>query len=237
MHNPVELLLSKYRDQFKSVVPFNPDNERLVAFDLSGNNLRLTPEIFSDTGKFSDFISAELKTNNATYGIGGYLENRDVYNRSPLFDDDTQVGKLYTQKRSIHLGIDIWGPEGTTVFAPIGGSVHSFAFNNQFGDYGVTIILQHQLDGFTFHSLYGHLSLADLGLGQNQYISIGERIGSFGKPEENGHWPPHLHFQLIIDMELKQGDYPGVCALSRLDYYRKNCPDPDLLLNMRRWIK
>jgi murein DD-endopeptidase MepM/ murein hydrolase activator NlpD len=236
MHNPVELLLSKNSDQYKKIVPFNPQKDKLLAMDLSGNNTRLTASIFNDTNLFSGFITNELESNNASYGIGGYLENREVYSRSPIFSgDSSDISISFIQRRSIHLGVDIWGPAGTPVFAPWGGSVHSFAFNKQFGDYGATIILQHQVDGFTFHTLYGHLSLGDLSIGQNQYISIGENFAKFGTPQENGNWPPHLHFQLIIDMELKEGDYPGVCSLSRLDYYRKNCPDPDLMLHMRKF--
>ena len=131
------------------------------------------------------------------------------------------------------MGIDIWGPVKTPVLAPLGGTVHSFAFNNQYGDYGATIILQHQLDGIAFHTLYGHLSLEDLRFGENQFINFGEQIGSFGAPEENGHWPPHLHFQLIIDMEWNKGDYPGVCSSADIPHYRHNCPDPNLVLQMQ----
>ena len=147
MHNPIELLLSKYTSQFKRVVPFNPEQDSLVKMDLSGNNSRLTPEVFNDTIKFSDFINRELESNNARYGIGGYLENREVYSRSPIFDGDSNKPM---QNRTIHLGVDIWGPVGTPVICPWGGSVHSFAYNNNFGDYGATIILQHQLDGLAF---------------------------------------------------------------------------------------
>ena len=64
---------------------------------------------------------------------------------------------------ALHLGTDIWGPVGTKIFAPLGGMVHSFAFNNNLGDYGATIILQHQLDTWNFYTLYGHLSLKDIG--------------------------------------------------------------------------
>jgi murein DD-endopeptidase MepM/ murein hydrolase activator NlpD len=234
MQKTIENILAKYNHQFKRIVPFDPKNDKLLAMDLRADKSRLTPEIFNDTNQFFAFITKELEANNARYGIGGYLENREVYNRSPLFDHGSSINGN-DQKRTIHLGIDIWGAAGTPVFAPLGGSIHSFAFNRQFGDYGATIILQHQIDGFTFHTLYGHLSVADLTIGQNQYISIGENFGRFGAPEENGNWPPHLHFQLIIDMELKDGDYPGVCAPSRLDYYRKNCPDPDLVLDMRKF--
>jgi len=47
-----------------------------------------------------------------------------------------------------------------------------------------------------------------------------------GKPDENGGWPPHLHFQLIRDMQGFVGDYPGVCAKQDLTFYANNCPDP-----------
>jgi len=109
--------------------------------------------------------------------------------------------------------------------------VHSFQFNDHFGDYGATIILEHQLDGLAIHSLYGHLSLASLsGLKEGQFIANGERFAEFGIPEENGHWPPHLHFQLIFDMQGLKGDYPGVCCYSQRAAYLANCPDPNDIL-------
>ena len=116
--------------------------------------------------------------------------------------------------------------------------VHSFAFNDGFGDYGATIIIQHQLDTVVFHTLYGHVSLVDLAqLQAGKYISRGEPIAHFGEPSENGWWPPHLHFQVIGDMELKEGDYPGVCTLAERERYIRNCPDPDLVLNMMKFVK
>jgi murein DD-endopeptidase MepM/ murein hydrolase activator NlpD len=119
------------------------------------------------------------------------------------------------EPRSIHLGVDIWGPAGTPVFAPIGGVVYGFAFNDKFGDYGATIILQHQVDATTFYTLYGHLSLRDLGpLREGLFINRGQKFAHFGAREENGHWPPHLHFQVIYDIGLNVNDYPGVCKQS-----------------------
>ncbi|MGB5188485.1 MAG: peptidase M23, partial [Robiginitalea sp.] len=56
-------------------------------------------------------------------------------------------------------------------------------------------------------------------------------IGRLGSAKENGGYAPHLHFQLIRDLEGFRGDYPGVCALQQLEFYRQNCPDPMKYLN------
>ena len=141
------------------------------------------------------------------------------------------------EPRRLHLGIDIWGKPLSHVRAPLEGIVHSYAFNNEFGDYGATIILSHYLDGETFHTLYGHLSLDDLkNLEEGQTISRGEVFGEFGLPFENGHWPPHLHFQIINDLGGWKGDYPGVCKLSEKEKYMENCPDPDLILQLNQYV-
>ena len=64
------------------------------------------------------------------------------------------------------------------------------------------------------------------------FVKKGQQIASLGLPEINGDYAPHLHFQIIIDMENKVGDYPGVCNQNRLAFYLENCPDPNLLLKI-----
>lgn len=214
------------------VVPFNKSQDKLLRFDFTDVNIHLTETIINDANRFSAYISQQLANEKATYGIGGYDEHRTVYSRSRVFD----ASQPDEEPRRLHLGIDIWGDAGTPVFAPLDGVVHSFAFNDQYGDYGATIILSHQRNDFSFHSLYGHLSLKDLdGLTEGKKIRAGELIAHFGEPNENGHWPPHLHFQLIIDMEGNKGDYPGVCKFSEREKYLANCPNPDLLLGMMQY--
>ncbi|MFL5772653.1 MAG: peptidoglycan DD-metalloendopeptidase family protein, partial [Flavisolibacter sp.] len=105
-----------------------------------------------------------------------------------------------------------------------------------FGDYGTTIILSHQVNGFTFHTLYGHLSLNSItNIQEGDLIRKGDVFAAFGIPYENGHWPPHLHFQVVIDMKGMKGDYPGVCSVTELDEYRENSPDPDVILHMMQY--
>jgi peptidoglycan LD-endopeptidase LytH len=244
MNNDLENVLIKNRSAFHPVVDFHPEKEKLHHFDFTSSNKELTAADIADTQKFSQYVERKLESQQAKFGIGGYNENRVLYKRSNLFEaTDSKVAALEgasegaSSSRSIHLGIDIWGPVGTEVFVPLGGMVHSFAFNNNFGDYGATIILQHQLDTIAFHTLYGHVSLVDIAqLHPGQYISRGELIAHFGKPEENGWWPPHLHFQVIGDMDLKEGDYPGVCTVAESAKYLQNCPNPDFILNMMQYV-
>ena len=230
MISELENALIKNRADFHPVINFDPSNEKLFHFDFTDNNKVLGASEIADTNLFAGYIDRTLKSNGVTYGIGGYKENRTLYRRSDLFAGE--------EARSLHLGIDIWGAAGTLVYAALGGMVHSFAYNDKFGDYGATIILLHQLETVAFHTLYGHLSLADIStLSEGAYINRGQVIGHFGEPAENGNWPPHLHFQIIHELYLKEGDYPGVCKLSESEMYLRNCPDPDLILNLSQHIK
>jgi murein DD-endopeptidase MepM/ murein hydrolase activator NlpD len=227
-------VLRKNQYSFSAVVPFNAEKDKLKLIDFTATNSSLTAEIFDDTELFSEYIAKELSSANATYGIGGYGELRTVYSRSKVFD----APNPYEEPRRLHLGTDIWGKVATPVYAPLGGMVHSFAFNKHFGDYGATLILLHQLDGFSFYTLYGHLALADIERAtEGQYVNRGQQLGSFGKPEENGHWPPHLHFQIILDMGYREGDYPGVCKYSEREKYLSNSPDPDIILQMMQYVE
>jgi peptidoglycan LD-endopeptidase LytH len=231
MVNPtLEAVLQSYHAHFHPVVPFEK-GDKLLQMDFTSANEELTNEIPGDTNLFIQYINNKLQAAGAKYGIGGYRENRIVYSQSKVFDSATGG-----EPRRIHLGIDIWGKPYTKVMAPLDGIVHSFAFNNAFGDYGATIILTHNLDGASFHSLYGHLSLNSIkNLQEGDVVRRGDVFCEFGIPFENGQWPPHLHFQIIKDMQGMKGDYPGVCAFSERENYLENCPDADLILGMMKY--
>jgi murein DD-endopeptidase MepM/ murein hydrolase activator NlpD len=225
-------LFNNNQHHFHAIVPFDSVKDKLLNFDFTESNHELTDDILGDTIKFTSYINNKLNEANAKYGIGGYGENRTVYSRSKIFDAD----KPGEEPRRLHLGIDIWGKPYTKVIAPLNGIVHSYAFNDGFGNYGVTIILSHLLDGFTFYTLYGHLSFSSIkNIHEGDKVSAGDVFAEFGIPVENGHWPPHLHFQVIIDIGEWKGDYPGVCKFSEKEKHLNNCPDPDLILHMNQY--
>jgi len=229
----IKELLQNNQSVFHSVVPFDSSKDKLLPLDFTVRNIELTEEIISDTNRFTQYINTKLQSANATYGIGGYDEQRTVYSMSRVFDSADG-----SEPRRLHLGIDIWGKPYTKIMAPLDAIIHSFAFNNAFGDYGATIILTHNVQGQTFHTLYGHLSLNSIkNIQQGDRIKKGDVFCEFGIPFENGQWPPHLHFQIVIDMQGMQGDYPGVCKLSERESYLNNCPDPDLILQMMQYAQ
>jgi murein DD-endopeptidase MepM/ murein hydrolase activator NlpD len=195
--------------------------------DFTAGNAGLRAVDLSDTSSFDVFVFQQLRSASKPYGHGGYLEKRDIYRRSEVF------ATAQEDFRNIHLGIDIWTAAGSPIFAPLDGKVHSFQDNEGFGNYGPTIILEHQVEGQLFYSLYGHLRQDDLqSLEVGQIFRAGQDFCRVGPYPENGDWPPHLHFQLIWDLEGNWGDYPGVAAEKELNFYTQNCPDPRVFLGL-----
>ncbi|MEP0712319.1 peptidoglycan DD-metalloendopeptidase family protein [Algoriphagus sp.] len=195
------------------VLDFSPTNPALEFIDLS------------NTQSFNTYVFDQITEQNYTYGIGGYLENRAIYSRSEVF------ATAEADFRNIHLGIDIWAISGTSIFAPMDGIIHSFQDNAGFGNYGPTIILQHEYEREIFYSLYGHLSRADLEkLEIGQKVKAGEKFCEIGPYPENGDWPPHLHFQLMLDLMGNTGDFPGVCSVRELEKFKAICPNPTIVL-------
>ena len=159
---------------------------------------------------------------------GGYGEDRGVYSQA-LFAPEGE------EPRTVHLGLDVFAPAGTDVITPLSGRVHSSRINDQPGDYGPTIILEHTpVPGLTFHTLYGHLDRDSLkGLKPGTAFMAGEKFAELGTRREYGGWAPHLHFQVILDIGSAKGDYPGVCKRSEKDHWLAICPDPAPLAGIK----
>lgn len=200
-----------------------------IPLDLSIHNTELKAINVSSSDDLKNFIWMHLKNHNAKVAYGGYIEQRVIYQRSTYFNQANPE-----TERNIHLGLDLWIAAGTPIYAPLEGSVHSFKNNTNYGDYGPTILLKHHIDSHIFYTLYGHLSLVSIeGLEVGVDIKQGEQIATLGTAEVNGDYPPHLHFQIIKDIESYQGDYPGVSNRIDLEFYKQNCPDPNLLLKLK----
>lgn len=188
--------------------------------DLSVHNPFWDVNDVSDINTFEAFLEQKRKETDRYIAHGGYKEQRALYRRSARFQDGVV--------RDVHMGIDLWAPAGTSVHAFMDGTIHSFANNGDAGNYGPTLILEHDFKGKKLYSLYGHLALSAM---ENWSVGLrfreSELIATLGAPHENGGYSPHLHFQLMTAMGDFNGDYVGVLASEQLASYENVILDPN----------
>ena len=177
-----------------------------------------------------NYLDILLREKKAQTAVGKYSEVRSIYS-AEQFCQDSLLGN---EKRTIHLGIDIFAKAGTSIYAPFDGIVQHINDNQIHLDYGPTIILKHQpYDGPIFYTLYGHLGRSCLNnLNIGQYVKGGTPLAETGDPKENGGWIPHVHFQIILDLFDSNGNYPGVALPSQQNVWTSICPDPRIMLGI-----
>jgi 4-aminobutyrate aminotransferase-like enzyme/Ser/Thr protein kinase RdoA (MazF antagonist)/murein DD-endopeptidase MepM/ murein hydrolase activator NlpD len=182
-----------------------------------------------DPHAYWNWLKNRFETENASFGIGLYGEDRDVYH------GDAFKTAASPEWRSQHLGVDIFIAADTSLYAPLAGRVLSVVNNDQPYDYGPTVILEHQAGegGPLFWTLYGHLSRATLTtVYAGMDVVAGQLIGYIGAAEVNGGWAPHLHFQIITDRLGQSGEFPGVGQPSLWPIWSKISPNPNLILRL-----
>ncbi len=185
---------------------------------LSFSNIIDLPEFvyvhdFSSENKFQN--------NQSPYSIGKYNEKRPNMYKGELFE---------ITERFIHMGIDIGAPIGTPVKSFHDGEIFLFKYNHLELDYGHTIITRHIINNQSVYALYGHLSKSSIEhktIGQKIYS--GEILGTLGNENENGGWPPHVHFQLSL-VEPQECDLPGVVSEKNREIALRIFPDPRIVL-------
>ncbi len=212
---------------FHPVVNYS-DGDRTGRIDLSVGSVELGGNAhFEDSRHFERQLRRLLEDLDLDTAVGGYQEVRPFYTA----DFYQTRGLEGPQWRTVHLGLDIWQPAGSPVFAPLPGKIFSLADNRGDRNYGPTIILQHHFDGGkTFYTLYGHLDRSSLaGKEAGDAVAGGERLGAIGPAPENGNWPPHLHWQILLDPLGHTDDFPGVGFYRLRRMWRELCPDPESL--------
>jgi 4-aminobutyrate aminotransferase-like enzyme/Ser/Thr protein kinase RdoA (MazF antagonist) len=214
-----------------SILDLDLRNAPSLVFDLSAGSTFLGADPGSAAaGPLTEKIFSEMKRDGAAVGVGRYDEARLLYT-SELFADGSNPTR---ERRTVHLGIDLFVEPGTPLRAPVAGSVHTLANNTAALDYGPMVILEHKIDhGGRFFTLYGHLATQTVEkLRVGQTISCGEEFATVGGVHENGGWVPHVHFQVILDLLELGKDFPGVARASERAVWTNLSPDPNLLLGI-----
>jgi len=219
------------QDELAPLIPVALLKEPFHVFDLSVGSQELgnNPN-FEEDDRFEDYLDQIMREKKVELAIGKYNEIR------PLYTTDEYIieGNNGPQWRTLHLGLDFFAKAGTPVYSPLAGKVFSVQDNAGDRNYGPTLILQHSMgDEGDFYTLYGHLGeevLHQLKPGEN--ISKGQQIATIGPRPVNGNWPPHLHFQVMLDLLDNVGDFPGVAFPHEKAIWTSISPDPNLIARL-----
>lgn len=206
--------------------PLHAGNSALLDLGMSSRLLARVPDL-ADPAAYAEPLRRLLGAKRI--GIGRYNEARPIYLRDMFAVDQHE-------RRTVHLGVDLFAPAGTAVYAPLDGIIHSLRDHAAEQDFGPTIILEHRPTAeLRFFTLYGHLSPEALERLERcepgQQVAAGELLAHIGDYPRNGNWTPHLHFQIIVDL-LDEQNFPGVCAPRLRELYTSLCPDPNLILQL-----
>jgi murein DD-endopeptidase MepM/ murein hydrolase activator NlpD len=95
----------------------------------------------------------------------------------------------FTGEKTMHEGMDIAAPAGTSVRAPADGTV---VFNGIEGGYGHVLVIDH---GYGLKTRFGHLSRIDVKLGEK--VKRGEFVAAVGNSGRSTG--PHVHYEVRVN--------------------------------------
>jgi murein DD-endopeptidase MepM/ murein hydrolase activator NlpD len=192
--------------------------------------------------------------------LGRYDENRVGMYESEMFQDTSKTIDGYAGRRTVHVGIDLGGPEGTPVHSFWHGVVHAVGYNPDLGDYGHVIVVRYsnglrpehadddsdknpasnnasasRVDsehekGEHFYALYGHLDSTVLRWRVGDAVRAGQVLAGLGSPGENGGWRVPHVHFQLSDSAPATHDMPGAVCVSDRDRALLEYPDPRYVL-------
>lgn len=224
--------LKTHRNTFFPIYGSAIRDDRVTVFDWSIDSPELGNfDQFHDVKQATYQVFNRMANENTEIGIGRYDEPRPVYST----DEYAKQGNSGLEWRTVHLGIDLFMPAGTPLYAPLDGEVAICVDDAGDKEYGPLLVLKHTPDdGPTFYTLYGHNDpevLERLHLGDQ--VKRGDRICLIGDYPENGNWVPHVHFQIITELFDFSDDFPGVAYPKQRAIWKSISPDPNLILGLQ----
>ena len=147
--------------------------------------------------------------------------------------------ELPGERRTLHLGVDVFLPAGEPILAPLDGVVRDVAFRPARATGAASwCSTTRPPDGDPLpHALRTPRPRHRRAAHTRRRAPRGDVVGRLGDERENGGWAPHLHLQLLTT-DLGRGcDAHGVGTLAERDLWESVSPDPNLLLGLRGGVR
>jgi murein DD-endopeptidase MepM/ murein hydrolase activator NlpD len=119
----------------------------------------------------------------------------------------------------LHEGLDLVPGDGAPVQAIADGKVRIATESG--GNYGVTVYIDHMIDGQLITSHYSHMQYGSLQVETGDTVKVGDIVGKVGNTGRS--YGAHMHFELIVDgstidplpwMNENAGRHEGVSPVS-----------------------
>jgi 4-aminobutyrate aminotransferase-like enzyme/Ser/Thr protein kinase RdoA (MazF antagonist) len=219
-----------HRPNFDAVFDRHPALERkgLVPLGDAGDPIAIASAA-REPQQAQDLWLSYAAAHGIDLGIGPWCEERSIYT-TEAFASRLVEG----QRRTLHIGLDLFVAAGTPVRAPLAGKVVDFYLTNLPLDYGCAVLLEHEPEpGLRFYSLWGHLAAKTAsGLKIGDWIAAGQVFAWIGDTHENGNWLPHLHLQLVSYRPRSADDVIGAGESVFRDVWADLFPDPSDLAGL-----
>jgi len=136
----------------------------------------------------------------ATGGTGGSIAAAGSLVKPTKSSETTDTSGFGPRDGAEHQGIDRAGPIGTPIYAFTDGRVVAAGPAMGFGNW---IILDHEIDGKVYSTVYGHMFDDGLLVAVGDQVRAGQQIGKVGNA--GGSTGPHLHFEIWDGGRLPDG--------------------------------
>ena len=214
--------LNENRGSFAQVLGQDLDDLPRVSLSVADSTMPQDP--FHLTHK----EAATLGVQTEGFHLGYYAEPRLINTSKAFYKGPFKA----SNRRTVHMGIDVFAPVGSRVYAPLNATVAAIENRTDNLDYGGLVILCHEIEkGRRFFTLYGHLNPESVGtLIVGQPVKKGQAFATLGDQQHNGGWAPHLHLQ--IGLISTDPNWPGAVDPDELDFWAKLYPNPSAILNL-----
>lgn len=169
-------------------------DEEIQAFvassEVQNDALEHAAEGFS-TESFADIAAAE----GIDYSNALYTNDPDAAIQWPFIVGVAMSSGFGMRNGRMHDGIDLVPGAGAPIQAIADGTVR--IATEAGGAYGVTVYVDHVIDGQVVTSHYSHMQYGSLRVTEGDTVKVGDIVGLVGNTGRS--YGAHLHFEIIID--------------------------------------
>ena len=170
---------------FKTKYDSIPPNETMKLLkNIDVKTKQLLAKLFEENKSLDTLLVLAERKSEMLASIPAIRPIKNMYNVTSGFG--MRYHPIFKTLRQ-HTGVDITAPRGTPVYATADGVVSA---RQTYSGYGICVVISH---GFSYETLYAHLSKRTVRIGQK--VKRGELIGYVGTTGIS--IGPHLHYEVL----------------------------------------